>query len=158
MRLYKCKNSVFCVFFLLCFFVGTICGALLFRIFVRLHRVWIEVYCAELFSNEKASYLQLLLSGVRPILLIPIISCFTFGKRIIPFLIMLRGCGVAYLLSAAFCAQCGMFPLILWQFFLLVSFFCVCRVCSINKGDYGQLVIFLLPVPALAALIQYCLL
>ena len=165
MSLYKCKNSVFCAYFLFCFFVGTICGALFFRIIIQQNRAWAGAYCAELYGSGDAGILSLFLCCFRPLATALVLGSFSFGRRITAALIAFRGLSVSYFLSFALCAQCRIFPILVSELMVLAAFFCVCRFlcCGQRSGAVlpvfdWQLILFVLFAAAFISFVQYCLL
>lgn len=165
MSLYKCKNSVFCVSFLVCFLVGTICGALFFRIMFQQNRTWAHMYCAELYGSRDADLFSLFLCCLRPLASAVVLGSFSFGRRFTAVLIAFRGLSVSYFLCFAFCAQCRVFPILASELMVLTAFFCVCRfICFSNTGSTvlpvldWQLILFVLTAAAIISLIQYFLL
>ena len=162
---YKCKNSVFCVFFLICFFIGTICGAFIFRVLYRLHSAWIVSYSTDLLMGRSVGFFSLLLCFLRPSVLVLVSGSLSFGRRLIPLLVIFRGCCVSYFLCTAFCAGCHISSILMTELMGLMIFFCVCRfVVLFHDGAATlpvfnwQLVLFALCAAAFTAVFQYCVL
>lgn len=92
----KCRNSVFCTLFLVCFLVGTICGILLFRWLSNDKGAWVLRYGASLLTSERIHFASLLLSIFRPALLAFLAGVVSFGYRAVPVLVFVRGALMAY--------------------------------------------------------------
>lgn len=123
----KCKKSLFCVRFLFFFFLGTICGVLLFRCLAAAEGDWILRYSQALFRAEQSGLWSALFSAIRPVLLAALMGIVPWGRRFLPVLIVGRGMLMAY--AAAACFVCGVQPgwLILRGLALLPVFYTVCR-------------------------------
>ena len=140
MSLYKCKNSVFCAYFLFCFLVGTICGALFFCIAFQQNEFWSGVYCAQLYDSGDVDLLSLFLCCLRPLMTAVVLGSFSFGRRLMAALVVFRGLSVSYFLSFALCAQCRIFPILVSELMILAAFFCVCRfVCFDQCSRWAEL-------------------
>ena len=124
---YKCKKSVFCILFLICFFLGTICGMILFHCLLGAHSGWISAYCTALDQLERPGLWKLLFFWCRPLILAFVLGLSPAGSRFIPILIFLRGCMSSYLTS--FCYASGVSPLsaVLRWLVLLPVFYALCR-------------------------------
>ena len=126
-RKQRCKNSVFCVVFSFWFFLGTICGVLLFRALSGTDSQWIRTYCTVLFSGQAVGLGSLILCWCRPLLLAGIVGFVPWGRRILPGLILLRGILTAY--SAAAWYVSGLQPvwIVVRGLTLLPLYYAVCR-------------------------------
>ena len=165
MFLHKCKNSVFCVFFLLCFFVGTICGTLIFRIIFNLHGAWVGAYYADLYRDGENSFFCLFASCLRPLVSALLLGSLSYRKRLIPALIALRGCGISYFLCFAICAQCRILPVLVTEITVLAAFFCVCHFLYFDYIDDAvlpvldwRLILFIFIAAGFTSFIQFFLL
>lgn len=156
MLLYKCKNSVFCGFLLLCFSVGTICGVLFFRLLLVSCGDWAADYFIDLIRSDTGSFLKLFFSRLRPFLVISVLSACPLRIRLIPLLVFLRGCAVSYFFSAAFCAGCSVFsPAFGFLIFLSAYLWLCCRLFFLEDPPIAQCFVFSVLVAALSAFIQY---
>lgn len=157
MMLYKCKNSVFCGFLLLCFSVGTICGVLFFRVLLVSSGSWMTDYFIDLTCSDTGSFLKLFCSRLRPFLIISVLSACSFRFRLIPVLVFLRGCAVSYFFSAAFCAGCTVFsPACGFLVSLSAYLWLCCRLFFLEDPPIAQCFVFSVLIAALSALIQFC--
>ena len=120
-----CKKSVFCILYLIFFFLGTICGVLLVRSFSAAEGPWLVSYCGALSACSAGMWR--LLAWVRPLVLAWLAGLSGFGCRLIPWLIALRGALMAY--EAAACCVCGQSPrgVLLRGLVILPLFFSLCR-------------------------------
>lgn len=96
----QCRNSVFCVIFCFWFFLGTICGILLFRILTSDRGNWIEAYCSALYDEQTVGLWSLILCWFRPLVLVGLLGLVPWGFRVLPVLIFLRGALIAYASAA----------------------------------------------------------
>lgn len=102
MRISKCKNSVFCGFLLICFFIGTICGVLLFRLLQTSHSDWTEAYFSALSVSVPSSGLIAFAIQLRPLLTVYFLSRLRLGDKVLPVYILFRGLCSAYYFAFAF--------------------------------------------------------
>ena len=124
MRSPKCRNSVFCVQFLIFFLLGTICGIWFYRCLAELETVWLEPYCSLLTG---ASGWSALFSAVRPLIAAWLVWFCPEGYRILPLLIGMRGCLTAYTACAVLRAGLPSGPVILRGLVILPLFYWLCR-------------------------------
>lgn len=124
---YKCKKSVFCILFLICFFIGTICGVILFHCLLGAHSGWITAYCDALGSLERPGLLTSLFFWCRPLALALLLGLSPAGSRLIPVLILARGCFSAYLTSFYYAAGLSPLSAVLRWLALLPVFYLLCR-------------------------------
>ena len=157
MNFYKCKNSVFCGYLLICFSAGTICGVLCFRVLLRSSRDWITSYYTGVALSCFTDLFPLFVSRLRPFLILIFLSAISFRKRFIPFFVFIRGCTVSYLLSSIFCAGCSVFSSACGFLISLSAFFWLCcRLFSSDDVPIVPCVFFSAVCAALSAIIQYC--
>ena len=123
----KCRKSVFCILFLLFFFLGTICGILLFRCLAGSASEWVKAYCQVLVQQQNHGVFWLFVTWCRPMLLAGLTGLVPWGDRVLPVLIAGRGLLMAYAAAALY--ACGQ-P-VMWLVFrglaLLPLFYLVCR-------------------------------
>ncbi len=124
---FKCKNAVFAIWFFLFFLLGTICGALLFRLISRSSGSWIKAYCLALSDGGLPSLASMLFLLLRPILLVLVAGILPGGYRILPVIIFFRGCLMAYAASACFVSGISPAFVIVRGFVLLPLFYFLCR-------------------------------
>lgn len=132
----KCKNSVFCILFLFYFFLGTICGIFLFRKLQGAHCAWITAYCTALTQMNPPDLLKQLFFICKPLAIALVLGICPSGYRLIPILIAVRGCIMAYI--AAFYAVSGLPPAALvfrWLLFLPV-FYYLCWLAYSTEGAF----------------------
>ena len=124
---HKCKNTVFGIVFFLFFFLGAICGVFLFRCLQRSDSAWLAAYCAALSGAGNLSGGALLLLLLRPVAVVLAVGMFPFGHRLLPLLIFLRGCLMAYSFSACFISGLSPEFVVFRGFILLPLFYFFCR-------------------------------
>ena len=124
MPLSKCRNSVFCVKFLVFFLLGTICGIWLYRCLAELETLWLEPYCSLLGT---ASVFSACLAALRPLILAGLACIHPWGCRVVPLLIGVRGLLTVY--SACAVLRAGLPPggVILRGLVILPAFYWLCR-------------------------------
>ena len=126
MLLSRCKKSVFCILFLLCYFLGTICGVLLFRFLAGSNDSWVRRYSTVLFCETPNGW-YVLFSFSRPLVFAAAAGMLSCGNRLIFWLIMLRGALAAYAAAAVWAAGCSLMPPLMRGIILMPLFFAVCR-------------------------------
>ena len=122
----KCKNSVFCVFFCLCFLVCTICGVFCFRcswVFAR----GLDTCAVWRISTVDASMLITVLTWLRPLLIAYALSLHPAGHRFVFFLIVVRGFLLAYLYSSVCFARNDLLLLTAKEIVILPLFYWLCQ-------------------------------
>lgn len=124
---YKCKKSVFCILFLFFFFIGTICGVLLFQLQYHVQHTWIVSYGKGLLPERSFDLWRLFFVSLRPLLLAFLLGSLSFGWRLIPLLIVGRGCLISYLFSLASLCETPVSALFLRELLLLSSFYFLVR-------------------------------
>lgn len=136
----KCKKSVFCVLFLFCFFLGTICGMLLFHGLLGVHDAWITAYCRTLAQLERPNALTFLFFCGRPLLLAFVLGLCPKGWRLVPLLVLARGCLMAYIMSFYAASALPPTSLVLRWLVLLPVFYYMCRWAYFAEGlsAYGS--------------------
>lgn len=123
----KCKKTVFCVQFLVYFFLGTICGIFLFRCLLLSDPMWIYAYSNRAGSLGSGQLLCRLIYFFLPLILAWVLSLSPFGYRVLPLLIMLRGCLTAYLFSFQLYGDGSMTGSILRSVLILPLFYYICQ-------------------------------
>ena len=127
MRFSFCKNSVFCILFLLFFSLGTICGVLLLHCVLRSDSQWVRAYCTALASQGgRGAFLNLWF------LLLPFLAAFAImllpgGDKLLPVLFFLRGCVCTYSIGACLALQIPLTGILLRNLFLLPAFYAFSR-------------------------------
>lgn len=124
---YKCKKSVFCILFLIYFFLGTICGVILFHCLLGTHSPWIPAYCEALGNLEHPGVVTLLFFWCRPLALAVLLGLSPLGSRLVPLLILARGCLSAYLTSFYYASGLSPLSAVLRWLILLPVFYMLCR-------------------------------
>ena len=133
MELVKCKNSVFCSAFFFFFCIGTICGVVLFNIYLRCNCNWIELYCGEIFCGDKASFLSVFLSCLRPLLIVWLTSFFSFSNKIVPIFVLCRGCVISYFFSFALLSGYPLVGLALKELVLLTAYYYILSNVALHR-------------------------
>lgn len=119
----KCRNSVFCIFFLVLFLAGTICGVLLFRLAADRSANWLLAYGRKL--QRDGLYLAWG-PWVRPLLAAGVLGLVPWGRRVLPWLILLRGLLTAYGVCVAYGCGLSLAPAALRGLILGPAYFLVC--------------------------------
>lgn len=152
MRFSKCKNSVFCAVFLFCIFIGTICGVLLFRVFLEHNCSWPEAYFYELLYTPLKDFRLSFVVSAAPLLLVYISSFFSFRNKFLLIFIIWKGCCCSYLFCFCFYCNCYSWLFLIRQLLQLIAFYLVCYAVylrySLDCVRYK-----LLFVPAILALL-----
>lgn len=99
MSLYKCKNSVFCVSFLICFTLGTICGVFAFRCFLSCASDW-NTLVLEGFHISNMRFWALIGAWFRTLAVVALFALLPTGYRAILPLVVVKAFLIAYLFSA----------------------------------------------------------
>ena len=92
----KCKKSVFCIYFLLLFFLGTISGVLCFGCLKQSAGNQILHFSANVLQPFCAISCSQLFALLRPAFFLIALGFHPEGHRLIPFLIFIRGLLLAY--------------------------------------------------------------
>ena len=132
----KCRNSVFCVRFLVFFLFGTICGIWFYRCLAELETGWLEPYASGL---ETACGRSLLLAVFRPLILGFLCCLHPFGWAAVPLLIGARGFLTAYSACAVLRVGLPAGPVILRGLVILPFFYRLC--CRAWYKRYGEAVV-----------------
>lgn len=123
MTAHKCKNSVFCVSFLLCFLAGTICGVFCFSCASSSLICWqwhIDLNACS------APAIGLLCSFFRPLLVAAVFGISPLGRKYVWLLIGMRGLLCSYLCCAVIDLHNTFSLVILREFLLLPVFYWLC--------------------------------
>ena len=119
----KCKKSVFCGYFLVCFLLGTICGVFLFRVLDLSGADWIGLYGAELVADSVSVGAALrFLFFLRPVFLALCLIMIPYGFRALPVLIVGRACVIAYSIAFLFAGNMPVSAVAVRNAFLLPVF------------------------------------
>jgi len=105
--IYKCKNSVFCVLFFLCYCFGTISGVFVFRVLPC------ERFCVTSDAVTNIFSASFLVSCVRPLVVMAIFAFIPVGYRAVFPMVFIRAFLFAFVISAVW--NCGG---VLWPFLL----------------------------------------
>lgn len=104
MRSDKCKKSVFCALFFLCFIVGTICGVFAFRCFCPVIVTRNVDLMTPIFFGT--SLIGEIFSLLRPLIFVLVLLWLRASCRVMWFLIFCRGFLISYYFSAV--VYCGL--------------------------------------------------
>ena len=124
-----CRKTVFSILFLFSFAAGTICGVLLFRIMLPFGQAWIVDYCVSLRDSRSGPLIFRLLLLVRPFLVVFAAGLLPFRRRLIPILIALRGCLLAYTCAAFYFCQVVFTAYLLRNLLCLPLYYLFCALC-----------------------------
>lgn len=123
----KCKNSVFCVLFLLLIAIGTICGIALFRVAFLTRTRWTLQYCTLIVQAVSNGMIPTVISGVRPVLVAWLVGYLPVKNHVIFWLIGLRGFLAAFSISAFWTVQTEPWILTLRGLLTLPLFYYFCK-------------------------------
>lgn len=127
MLLYKCKKSVFCIYFLLFFFLGTISGVFLFRCLFH-SLAGSSCWCLNLeFAAFRWNDLRLLSSAVRSITILAIFALVPYGYVFVPFLVFCRGFLMCYCFSQMWVSGAVIGSVFVKELLLLPLYYSFCR-------------------------------
>lgn len=121
-----CKKSVFCILYLIFFFLGTICGVLLFWYFSKTHSLWIASYCSALTQAPYPDLVSRLLFVCWPVFAVIALGLLPGGRRMILPFVLFRGCLLAYAAAAFYVCGRSFGGQLLWEMAVLPVFFCLC--------------------------------
>ena len=153
----KCRNSVFCVFLLLCFLAGTICGVLCFRIFLSSDPAWLSGYITQVFRADLFGFLGFFFSRLRPFLVLSLLCTFPYRNKLILTSVFFRGCMGSYLFSALFCAGCPVIHHALSIFVALSGYLWLCgRLYILDDVPLAPCFVFSAGISTVSSLISYC--
>ena len=124
---YFCKKSVFCILYLVFFFLGTICGVLLFWYFSGTHAAWIRSYCSALADAPCPGPALRLLFVSWPLLAVIALGIMPVGKRLILPFVLFRGILLAYSAAAFYICGRSFGGQLLWELAVLPVFFYLCE-------------------------------
>lgn len=124
-----CKKTVFSILFLISFAVGTICGVLLFRLMLPRGQDWILDYCVSLRHSMSVPPIFQVLLLVRPFLIVFAAGLLPFRRKLIPALIALRGCLLAYTCSAFYSCDVVFTAYLLRNLLCLPLYYSFCAFC-----------------------------
>ena len=81
--------------------------------------------------------LPMVCSWIRPLLMVPILALVPWGDRVLPWLIVWRGCVMAFSASACYVGGGTVCLLALRGLLLLPLFYGVCRFCRKRSRAWG---------------------
>lgn len=118
----KCKNSVFCIYFLIFFLLGTICGIFVFASLLRNCENGIFLYCNKIFRSE-VELLRVFLFWLKSILLLLLAAMSSVTHRAVLLLVACRGFLCSFSTAAALCADVSIFEVLFVNLILLSLYF-----------------------------------
>ena len=121
MRCEKCKNSVFCVLFLVLYACGTICGILLFQLLADCENDWVLAYGWRLPLDYRLG------SWIRPLVLAGILGLVGWGRSVVPVLVFCRGLLMTYVVCVLYGCGRSLLPALVRGLILIPLFFAVCK-------------------------------
>ena len=127
MRFSFCKNSVFCVLFLLFFLMGTICGVFLLRCLIVADRQWLAFYCCELDRLMPTSLFLRIWFQLIPFLVALVIRLSSCQDKLYPVLFFIRGCLITYSIGALLINDVVVTRVLLRNVLMLPAFYAFCR-------------------------------
>jgi len=119
----KCKNSVFCVFLFISFFLGTISGVFCFQCLLNEVRTWIRVYCEEVSLGANLNIRSAVFAFVRPFVFMGVFIIHPVGYKIVFPAAALRGFLTSYYISALWIGDCDLCLIILRELVVLPLYF-----------------------------------
>lgn len=119
----KCKSSVFCVSFLVCFLLGCICGLLLLRIVLCRNAQWLCQYCQSLEPLHGKRMLEAILLWICPMMLLLVVYLMSW-QRLLFWLVAVRSACMAYSLGAFWVAGMSVWDL-MRRNVILLPVFCI---------------------------------
>lgn len=124
--IYKCKKSVFCICFLIFFFLGTISGVFMFCCLLRSTEG--HLFCALDFPGVVSEgVVSVLFSVLRPLSLVALFAFHPRGYAAVFPMIVIRGFLISYCFSAVWFSETAFWPFILKELVVLPLFYCLCR-------------------------------
>ena len=129
-----CKNSVFCILFLVFFFFGTICGVFLFSYYIDKNASLLSIYMRELSEHDAQFYISLLISMLRPFLLVYLLWLLPFHHMFVFVPVFCRGLLFSFYLSAQIATAGSIISCLFLNLFALPLFFCFCRCLFWKRG------------------------
>jgi hypothetical protein len=119
----KCKKSVFCAVFLICFLIGTICGVLLYETVSSAHPEWSRSYFLCIYEADHTFSAGSLYAVLAPMILLWVVSLLSFGDRLANLLVVWRGCCASYLFCFAYTSGVSVLGMIFRELLLLAAFY-----------------------------------
>ena len=129
---HKCKKSVFCVFFLICFFIGTICGVFCSRC------ISVSLSGVERFSLDFSSLKVAVFTVLRPLALVAVLGCLSNRKRYVCICIVLRGFLTAYLFSAVRASE-HVWEFAVKELLVLLLFYWLCSWSYFRQDSFCRI-------------------
>ena len=126
MLVQKCKNSVFCVYFLFFFFVGTICGVFCYSLQISSDLDFVSYYSVAISESLFDCSLLSFLAAARPFVFVAFLALTSFGHRFLFLLIAVRGFMTAYTAAALWIGNCDLFLIFIRGLVLLPLFYGLC--------------------------------
>lgn len=127
MRYSFCKNSVFCAFFFVFFFLGTISGILLLQAILSSDCLWLRDYCLLINRSNSPMLLYSVWFFALPFLAAVFIFFMPYKNKLYPILFFLRGCVMSYSIGAHQLLELSYVNMLIFQFLLFPAFFMLCR-------------------------------
>lgn len=157
----KCKNSVFCVFFILCFFFGTICGVLLYNLFAAGNSGFVILGLSNGIKSYSGPSMSSFISSFTVLFSVYLISFFSFATKLRWIFIAWRGCSVSYLFCMLLHSGYSVLFFLFREFIFLSSFYIVCTFSIFLRNNNRSkslrydmfLICFMVLVSALCALL-----
>lgn len=130
-----CKNSVFCILFLVFFFLGTICGIFIFYYYIDENASWLSMYMSELSECDFRFCICSLISIVRPFLLVYLVWLTPVHRVFIFVPVFCRGMLFSFCLSAQIATTGSLTSCLLLNLIVLPLFFSFCRYLFWLRGS-----------------------
>ena len=122
----KCKISLFCVQFLVSYFIGTICGVLLFRFGTVAQSDWLLTYGQVISSMVQTQTPFDLVRLLRPLAIAGLLVLVPWKKSALLLVVVARGCLTAYSVCLFYGSGQSCLYLVFRGLILLPLFFLVC--------------------------------
>ena len=120
----KCKNSVFCICFLIFLLCGTISGVFCFRCIWGANNTWLSSYSRSLALSAGTLDIGTCLCLMRPYLVLVLTSFLPRSSSFMFAVVFLRGFLTSYYCSALWCGGCDA-ALIVLRCAVLLPAFCL---------------------------------
>lgn len=135
---YKCKKSVFCIYFLIFFFIGTICGVFSFCCLMEKNGQWVYRYSGALSAVVYTGFVEYVLTWLRPVLVMLVLSVHPGGYCAVFPLILIRGFLVSYCFCALWVGNCDICIMLLVGLVVLPVYYMFCGRTYFRWGAPGE--------------------
>jgi len=134
MFLSKCKKSVFCAYFFVFFFLGTISGIFCYQLLISSNASLLQQYSGTISSALFEDKCSAVFSAVRPFLVIAVLALFEHGYRVIFPYLFIRAFLSAYTAAALWIGGCDLCVIFLRCMFLVLPLYGICYWCYFRES------------------------